>query len=186
MCLIVWWNFFIAWKDSRICPLLRSLSKTVDTIEQQLKTKSLLFYCHANRNDNLDFNFYNLWKNNIEQKSTKKYFVDQACLLSRSYNNYSFISISTGLLYCNSASLKCQILSDLTVGFGRIFIARSECVSVSSSRIRFQTVPIELQSIPYQIRLSDLITWVFKIYLVLLNKISFLLLMFVLHNEEFH
>jgi len=71
--------------------LLRSLNQILDTIEIQLIIKSLLFNRDKDGNDNLNFYFYNLWKNYIkDQNSTKNSLADQARILFQS--NYQIKS----------------------------------------------------------------------------------------------
>jgi hypothetical protein len=67
--------------------LLRALSQVIDAIEVQLTVKSLVFNRQKDGNDNLNFYFYNLWKNYVkDQNSTKKSFVEQARLFFPSNN----------------------------------------------------------------------------------------------------
>ncbi|CAF1263195.1 unnamed protein product [Rotaria sordida] len=67
--------------------LLRSLSETLDIIEQQINANSIIFNHHTDGTDNLAFYFYYLWKNHTdEQKSTKESLADQARLIFQSNN----------------------------------------------------------------------------------------------------
>jgi hypothetical protein len=80
--------------------LLRSLPETLDTIEQQLNARSILFNRQINRHDNPDFYLYNIWKNDYkDQKSSKKILADQSRLLFRSNNKIQYFIDDFEALY---------------------------------------------------------------------------------------
>jgi tetratricopeptide (TPR) repeat protein len=67
--------------------LLRSLPPILDRIEIQLIVKSFVFNREKDGNDNLNFYFYNLWKNYTKDQNTKKKtLIDQARLFFQSNN----------------------------------------------------------------------------------------------------
>lgn len=72
--------------------LLRALPETFDTIETQLNARSLLINHQLDRQDNPDFYFYDLWKNeNSETKHLKASFIDQARHLFQSNDQIQFL-----------------------------------------------------------------------------------------------
>lgn len=71
--------------------LLRALSEVLNTIETQLNARSLLISHQLDRQDNPEFYFYDIWRNEkIEKKSLKAVFIDQARHLFQSNDQIQF------------------------------------------------------------------------------------------------
>ena len=72
--------------------LLRALPETLETIETQLNARSLLINHQLDRQDNPDFYFYDIWKNETnEKKHLKTSFIIQARHLFQSNDQIQFL-----------------------------------------------------------------------------------------------